>query len=97
MMTTYLRAGNEERLYSEHTDLLDEANFDFETAGARILGRDLGVIAGKEVRARLVQILESGVESSQDELVLRALPLRSALARQLLQSLRKGLQEFAAS
>lgn len=97
LMTTYLRAGNEDRLYSEHSELLDEADFDFEAAGARILGRDLGVIAGSEVRARLVQILDSGMGSSQGEPLLRALPLRSELARQLLQSLRKGLQEIADS
>ena len=97
LMTTYLRAGNEERLYSEHSDLLDEADFDLEAAGARILGRDLGVIAGREVGAKLVQILDSGMGPSQGELLIRALPLGSELARQLLQSLRKGLQEIASS
>lgn len=95
LMTTYLRAGNESRLYSEHTDLVDEADFDLEAAGARILGRDLGVIAGREVGAKLVQILDSGMGPSQGESLIRALPLGSELARQLLQSLRKGLQEIA--
>jgi predicted nucleotidyltransferase len=39
LLTTYLRAGNEGRLYKEHAALLDEAEFDLDAAGARILGR----------------------------------------------------------
>src|SRR5690606_3556151 len=58
LLTTYLRAGNEERLYEEHAALLDEADFDFGAAGARILGRDLAGIAGRDTRVRLEQILE---------------------------------------
>lgn len=53
LLKTYLRAGNEERLYGEHVALLDEPDFDYDAAGARILGRDLAGVAGREARARL--------------------------------------------
>lgn len=93
LLTTYLRAGNEERLYAEHAALLDEADFDFDAAGARILGRDLAGIAGRETRVRLEQILEQGMDRERGEPLLRALPLRYEEARRLLEALRRGLRE----
>lgn len=93
LLTSYLRAGNEERLYGEHAALLDEADFDLEAAGARILGRDLAGIAGREIRARLEQILDRGMNPAHGEPLLRDLSLRYEEARRLLESLRRGLGE----
>lgn len=93
LLTTYLRAGNEERLYEEHAALLDEADFDFGAAGARILGRDLAGIAGRDTRVRLEQILEQGMDRTRGEPLLRALPLRYEEARRLLEAMRRGLRE----
>lgn len=93
LLKTYLRAGNEERLYGEHAALLDEPDFDYDAAGARILGRDLAAIAGGDTRARLEQILEQGMDSARGEPLLRALPLRYEEARRLLEAMRKGLRE----
>ena len=58
LLTTYFRVGNEERLYGEHAALLDEPDFDYDAAGARILGRDLAGIAGRDACVRLERILE---------------------------------------
>lgn len=93
LLTTYLRAGNEERLYGEHAALLDEADFDFDGAGARILGRDLAGIAGPDTRVRLEQILDQGMDRARGEPLLRSLTLRYEEARRLLEALRKGLRE----
>lgn len=93
LLKTYLRAGNAERLYEEHAALLDEADFDYDAAGARILGRDLAGIAGRETRARLEQILDHGMDSTRGEPLLRALPLRQEEARRLVEGLRRGLHE----
>lgn len=93
LLTTYLRAGNEERLYGEHAALLDEADFDFDAAGARILGRDLAGIAERETRVRVEQILEQGMDRERGEPLLRSLPLRYEEARRLLEALRRGLRE----
>lgn len=93
LLTTYLRVGNEERLYGEHAALLDEADFDFDAAGARILGWDLASIAGPDTRGRLEQILNQGMDRARGEPLLRALPLRYEEARRLLEALRRGLRE----
>lgn len=93
LLTTYLRAGNEERLYGEHAALLDEPDFDFGAAGARILGRDLAGIAGRDTRVRLERILEHGMDRTRGEPLLRALPLRYEEARRLLEAMRRGLRE----
>lgn len=93
LLTTYLRAGNEDRLYGEHAALLDEADFDLDAAGARILGRDLAGIAGHEIRVRLEQILDRGTDRVHGEPLLRELPLKYEEARPLLEALRKGLRE----
>jgi predicted nucleotidyltransferase len=93
LLTTYLRAGNEERLYGEHAALLDEPDFDYDAAGARILGRDLAGIAGRDTRVRLEQILEQGMDSRRGEPLLRALSLRYGVAQRLLEAMRRGLRE----
>ncbi len=90
-------SGNEERLYAEHAALLDEADFDFDTAGARILGRDLASIAGSDTRGRLEQILNQGMDRAHGEPLLRALPLRYEEARRLVEALTRGLHEGSAS
>ncbi len=93
LLTTYLRAGNEERLYGEHAALLDEAGFDLEAAGARILGRDLASIAGHEIRVRLEEILDRGMDRAHGEPLLRDLPLNYEQARRLMEAFRRGLRE----
>jgi predicted nucleotidyltransferase len=93
LLTTYLRAGNEQRLYGEHAALLDEADFDVGAAGARILGRDLANMAGRDTRVRLQEILEQGMDRSRGEPLLRDLPLRYEEAARLLNALRRGLSE----
>ncbi len=53
----YLDAGNNDRLYEEHIDLVDIENFDYVRAGARLLGRDLAKIAAPETSSRIREIL----------------------------------------
>jgi predicted nucleotidyltransferase len=93
LLKTYLRAGNHDRLYGEHADLLDEADFDFDAAGARILGRDLAGIGGSETRVRLEQIVDRGMDREYGEPLVRSLPLRYEEARRLLEALMRGLRE----
>lgn len=40
----YLKAGNEDRIYEQDADLLDEVDFDTRICGARLLGRDIALI-----------------------------------------------------
>jgi len=53
----YLDAGNTDRLYEEHLDLVDAEGSDYERAGARLLGRDIAKIAAPETMQRFREIL----------------------------------------
>jgi predicted nucleotidyltransferase len=53
----YLDAGNIDRLYEEHLDLVDAEGSDYERAGARLLGRDLAKIAAPETIKWIKEIL----------------------------------------
>jgi predicted nucleotidyltransferase len=65
IISTYLRAGNEERLFEDHTDIVTAA-VDYELTGARLLGRDIARVASDEVKSTLLKIL------SEDKLSLLA-------------------------
>ncbi len=57
IITTYLKAGNEERLY-DHPDIVEQAE-DYELSGAILLGRDLLKIVSDKVLQSLLKILTS--------------------------------------
>lgn len=52
----YLNAGNEERLYEENADLLDD-DFNYETSGARLLGRDLAPLLTEQTKDIILKLL----------------------------------------
>jgi len=57
MIESYLEAGNQERLYDEEADLVDE-NFDFTITGARLLGRDIASVFENKTLKYVLNILE---------------------------------------
>ena len=58
IVKNYLDLGNQERLYSEMLDLLEDKNFDYVDAGARLLGRDLSKILNHQTEEILSSIFE---------------------------------------
>ncbi len=58
ILSTYLDAGNSERLFDEHTDIVED-NFDYQLGGARLLGRDILKIISISVKNKLLNILSS--------------------------------------
>ena len=92
LLTHYLQAGNEQRLYDEYSALLDEEEFDLETAGARILGSDMATLAGTEICPELIHLLERSTSIDMDEPLIRALPLQYDRAKRLLGGVLKGLR-----
>lgn len=60
VMSIYLDAGHQGRVYEECGDAIDllDDDFDYEQAGARLLGRDLGRILTVRSRAVVEEILE---------------------------------------
>lgn len=59
LLTSYADAGNGDRLYGEEIHLLEEANYDFELAGARLLGKDVAAILTPDTAARITGLLRS--------------------------------------
>ena len=66
LIRSYLQSGNEERLWEEHDDLLHLEDFDFQVAGAHILGRDLARICRKETRDKILEILDRELDGDGD-------------------------------
>ena len=56
IITSYLRAGNEKRLYEEEYDIVESA-VDYELSGARLLGRDIARSSSQKVRESILSIL----------------------------------------
>jgi predicted nucleotidyltransferase len=57
IMSKYLDLGNADRLAGESADLLNVSDFDYETAGARLLGRDMAKSCNAATARRLHEIL----------------------------------------
>ncbi len=60
LLSSYLDAGHSEELHSEgagHVDLLDDPEFDYVRASARILGRDMATMMSAESRRIVERIL----------------------------------------
>ncbi len=66
LVKDYLDLGNRERLFNEHEELVQVDEFDYQVAGARLLGRDLAQACNRETRELLVKILESELDKSGD-------------------------------
>lgn len=59
LLKEYGDAGNEDRLYGEELDVLEEEGYDFELAGARLIGHDAARVISPDTRNRVRDILQS--------------------------------------
>ena len=71
LMADYGNAGNENRLYGEELHFFEDAKFDFELAGARLLGKDVASIVTTMTAARITDVL--GSEKQLNRLLLQML------------------------
>ncbi|OGC96497.1 MAG: hypothetical protein A2W25_15025 [candidate division Zixibacteria bacterium RBG_16_53_22] len=100
LIRNYLDPVNELRLYDEHSDLMEIDDFDFECAGARLMGRDIASLASPQVLTRINDILTG---ETQDECDFKLLidmaghPVESEYRHdeilKLLRSLRDGVRD----
>ena len=59
----YMKAGDDSRLFDKKAtdaDLLDDDDFNYETCGARLLGRDIAPLLNEESRTIVTEILAEG-------------------------------------
>lgn len=59
IVKNYLDLGNQDRLYSEMLELLEDENFDYIVAGARLLGRDMSKIFNHQTEEIIIAIFNS--------------------------------------
>ena len=57
LIRNYLAAGNENRLYNEEPDLIED-DFDYERASARLLGRDMAAMSNPKTLETIIEILD---------------------------------------
>lgn len=56
IMHNYIEAGNVDRLYDEHSDLVSD-DFDFELSGATLLGRDIAELTNSNTHEHVVNLI----------------------------------------
>ena len=59
LLKEYGDTGNEDRLYGEELHILEAEGYDFELAGARLIGQDAAGLISEDTRNRARDILES--------------------------------------
>ena len=100
IMGNYTDAGNAERFFNEHSDLVDSEDFDYVNAGVRLLGRDIATILSADLKERVLEILdkETGMQERhklvEDMLIsniLLGVDFDSLLG--LLEEVKKGILE----
>jgi predicted nucleotidyltransferase len=97
VLSRYLDAGQAERLYGEAAHLLDEPDFDYARAGARLLGADvrrfLEAAESRTTIAALGRLLVMETDPNQPlRLVQDARPAEVDEALALLQAFRKAFE-----
>ena len=91
----YLDAGNAERLMSEHAEWLNEDDFDYHRAGARLLGRDIAAMMAGAARQRFVALLDAQTDADGAlQLPNDMNRYEPQLALESLQQVRVGLLEL---
>lgn len=70
IMTLYFDAGNMDRFYDQHADLVESLDpFEIPRAGVRLLGRDLHKICEEKTREKIAQILERELSGNNKSLL----------------------------
>jgi predicted nucleotidyltransferase len=75
ILSLYADAGNQNRLYESEFALVEEAGYNLEMAGARLLGRDAATICLAETKHRIQDLLHN--EALVDRLILQMSQVRN--------------------
>lgn len=73
LLTSYPEAGNNERMFDQHADLIEAADFDFEMAGARMLGRDMMKIMSRQTKQAVLEILDLYTAPAGNDRLIQAI------------------------
>lgn len=98
LLTEYINADNIERVAEEHPDLLLEDDFDYEICSARLLGRDIAVIASITTKQTIDELLAGETGEQEQYNLAEAMLSRDESSKfdrnlNLLNALKKGLAD----
>jgi len=100
IMSKYLDAGNSERIYNEHPDLLEPEDFDYVIAGARLLGRDMATILASDLKDKVLEVLDKETEKKDRYKLIEDMLMSNSLVDAnfesllgLLEEVKKGILE----
>lgn len=94
IIRNYLHAGNESRLWDEFIEWTEEPEFDYERAGARMLGRDMQSLLDAEGIGLVTSMLgEQGSPITPARLPAEMIPDEPDRARSLLNAMLVGLAD----
>lgn len=92
LLRNYLDAGQDERLYDEAADLLEDPEFDREVAGTVLLGRDITRLLGPNT-LRVRQLLEPEIDDDGPLRLVGDMKCEPERALRLVRGLYRGLSE----
>jgi predicted nucleotidyltransferase len=100
-MGNYTDAGNAERIFNEHSDLLDSEDFDYVNAGARLLGRDIATILSAELKDSVLEVLDKETGKQERYKLIEDMLMSNTLIRVdfdrllgFLEEVKKGILEW---
>jgi len=100
LMRTYLDAGNDERLFNEELDLIENEDFDYVRAGARLLGRDMAAMVKPTTKKVVIEVLDRETGEQDRYRLIEDMVRGSAISTegfeellQLLEEMRAGILE----
>lgn len=94
ILRNYLRAGHLDRLFGEFLEWTQEDDFDYELAGARMLGHDVRALLDDEGKERIGRLLAEQADEDQPALLpAEMMPGDSDRARRLLDAMLGGMME----
>lgn len=89
----YLEAGNTDRLYTDAAHLLEEDDFDYEMAGAWLLGHDIATLLSTESWKYVGELLKEEADPAGQLRLVGDMSIQSDSAVKLLQGLKRGFME----
>lgn len=66
LIRNYLDPDNQKRLLDEQADICGSDDFDYENAGARLMGRDIATIASPQVLQVICKVLDNETQEGSD-------------------------------
>jgi predicted nucleotidyltransferase len=87
----YLDAGNRDRLYADAAHLLEEDGFDYDVAGAWLLGHDMAALLSKEGWKRVVDLVDKEADPNGRLTLVGDMQVRPDNGLKLIQGMRRGL------